>query len=73
MAFHILTWRPVPSSCMISVTCITVWTMISLADLQGFSYLSGVRAMGPVEFGKISFERSKLGNLMQSKRTGLPF
>ena len=28
---------------------------------------------GPVEFAKISFEPSKLGNLMQSKRTGLLF
>ena len=27
----------------------------------------------PVEFGKISFKTSKLGNLMQSKRTELPF
>ena len=26
---------------------------------------------GPVGFGKISFEPSKLGNLMQSKRTGV--
>ena len=26
-----------------------------------------------VEFGKISFKPSKLGILMQSKRTGLPF
>ena len=28
---------------------------------------------GPVEFGKILFEPSNLGNLMQSERTGLPF
>ena len=28
---------------------------------------------GPVEFGKISFQPSKLGILMQSKKTGLPF
>ena len=27
----------------------------------------------PVEFGKILFEPSKLGNFMQSKITGLPF
>ena len=28
---------------------------------------------GPVEFGKISLEPSKLGNLMQSKSNGPPF
>ena len=31
------------------------------------------QGQGPVEFGKISFEPSEFGNLMQSKRSGLPF
>ena len=43
---------------------------------HGFSHLSGVGGQGPFEFTqfrKISFEPSKLGNLMTSKRTEVPF
>ena len=35
-------------------------------NISGISYLSGARAEGPVELGKISLEPSKLGYLMQT-------
>ena len=40
---------------------------------QGFTYLSEVRAKGPVEFGKKALGHQSWENLMQSKIHGIQF
>ena len=42
-------------------------------SLQGFSYLSEVGARGLLNFGEKHLDHQNWENLMQSKRTGLPF
>ena len=41
--------------------------------VQGFSYLSEVRARGLLEFGEKHLDYQNWVNLMQSERTGPPF
>ena len=43
------------------------------ASIQGFPYLIEVRARGLLNLGKKHLDHQYWENLMQSKRTGLPF
>ena len=42
-------------------------------DFQGFSYLSEVGARGLLNLAKKHLDHQNWENLLQSKRTGLPF
>ena len=71
-----------PDDVTLETMCVKYEPFIALSIKVGWSHIVFMprdfptfssRGQWPVEFGKISFEPSKLGILMQSKRTGLPF